>query len=93
MLTLSNEAALLIDSLVHDADLPPGAGLRIARRDDHTALVMSLTPEPGPHDEVVRDGAVTVYLGPLAAERLADQTLDAQTTAAHSAFYLRGAGE
>lgn len=90
MLTLSNDATTMIDNLVQNADLPAGAGLRIAHRDDHTALAMSLAVRAQPRDVLVRDGTVVVFLGPVAATRLAGQTLDARTNEVGSTFYLRG---
>ena len=90
MLTLTDDATTMIEELLHQAELPPGAGLRIAQREDHTALAMSLAEHAEPRDVVVRDGAATVFLGPVAAERLTEQTLDARTNESGSAFYLRG---
>lgn len=89
MLTLTDDAASMIANLVQDADLPAGAGLRIAQRDDHTALTMSLAEKAEPRDVVVRGGATAVFLGPVAAARLTQQTLDARTNEMGLAFYLR----
>ena len=89
MLSLTEQAAQKIQELVHAADLPEEAGLRLAQRDDHTALAMTLTSEAGPEDLVVREGAAAVFLGPVAAARVTDQTLDAHTTERGSAFFLR----
>lgn len=90
MLRLTDQAARMIAQLVDSAHLPAGAGLRIAQRDDHPALAMALTEAPGPEDLVVVDHDVTVYLGPIAAERVAEQVLDARSGETGSAFYLRG---
>lgn len=89
MLTLTDDAAALIGNLLQHAELPAGAGLRIAQRDDHTALAMSLAERAQPRDVLVRDGAWAVFLGPVAAARLTGQTLDARTNQTGSAFYLR----
>lgn len=89
MLRLTDEAATLIEDLVQNADLPEGAGLRIAQRDDHLALAMSLAEHAEPRDTVVHDGATAVFLGPVAAARLSEDTLDARTNETGSAFYLR----
>lgn len=89
MLTLTDDATTLIEDLIQHADLPAGAGLRIAQREDHTALAMALAEHAEPRDLVVQDGDATVFLGPVAAERLAEQTLDARTNETGSAFYLR----
>ena len=50
---------------------------------------MSLAAHAEPRDVLVCDGAATVFLGPVAAERLTRQTLDARTNETGSAFYLR----
>ena len=89
MLHLSDDAAGLIRDLVAEADLPDGAGLRIAQRDDHTALVMTLAEQPGQDDDTVTQDDATVFLGPVAADRTQGQTLDAKQTDTTSAFYLR----
>ena len=89
MLNLTPKAAELIRDLVDDADLPEGAGLRIAQRDDHTALTMALAEEAGRDDQTVTEEDATVFVSPAAGDRVQDQTLDAKTTDTTSAFYLR----
>lgn len=89
MLSLTEQAARKIRELLDNADLPDTAGLRLAQRQDHTALAMTLVESAGPDDVVLHDGDATVFLGPAAAERVADQVLDAQLTDTTSAFYLR----
>ena len=92
MLDLTKDAAAMIERLVEAAALPPGGGLRIAERADHPALVMSLADAAGPQDRRVQTERATVYLAPVAAERLAGSTLDARTGATGAAFYVRDAG-
>jgi Fe-S cluster assembly iron-binding protein IscA len=82
-------AAQVIRDLVAAADLPDGAGLRIAQRDDHTALAMTLSEQARDEDATITEEDATVFLGPAAAHRVQDQTLDAKTTGTTSAFYLR----
>jgi iron-sulfur cluster assembly protein len=89
VLTLTDAATTLIQDLLHHAKLPAGAGLRIAQRNDHPALAMTLAEQAEPRDVVVRDGATAVFLGPVAAARLTRQTLDASVNETGSAFYLR----
>lgn len=79
----------MIRELLDHADLPHGAGLRIAQREDHTALAMTLVDEPCAEDVIVAEREVAVFLGPMAARRVQTQTLDANTTDTSSAFYLR----
>jgi iron-sulfur cluster assembly protein len=93
MLTVTEQAASMIQELLDAADLPEGAGLRIVQRDDHTALAMTLVDQPDDADLVVADHDISVFLGPMAARRIAAQTLDATSSATSSdtsaAFYLR----
>jgi iron-sulfur cluster assembly protein len=89
ILTLTEQAASMIRELLDHADLPDSAGLRIAQRDDHTALAMTLADEPSPDDLVIAERDVAVFLGPMAARRVQAQTLDANTTDTSTAFYLR----
>jgi Fe-S cluster assembly iron-binding protein IscA len=89
VLSLTEQAARKIQELLGAADLPDTAGLRLAQREDHPALAMTLVESAGPHDVVLHDGDATVFLGPAAAERVAEQVLDARITETGSAFYLR----
>lgn len=89
MLRLTDSAGRMIPGLLADAGLPSGAGLRIAQRDDHVALAMSVADGPGPDDTVLLEHAARVFLGPVAGVRLAGSTLDARTGSTGSAFFLR----
>ena len=66
VLTVTEQAASMIRELIDQAELPEGAGLRIAQRDDHTALAMTLTDQPSFHDMVLIERDVAVFLGPAA---------------------------
>lgn len=89
MLHLTDQAAGMIHDLIDHADLPEGAGLRIAQREDRDCLAMSLAPAPDPDDAVVVEYDAAVFLAPLAQRRLDRQTLDARSGATGSAFFLR----
>ena len=89
MLNVTEQAATMIRDLLDEADLADGAGLRIAQRDDHTALTMRLCDQPHNDDVVVVGHDVSVFLGRMAARRTDGQTLDATRTEASAAFYLR----
>jgi Fe-S cluster assembly iron-binding protein IscA len=89
VLTLTENAAQMIQRLAHQAELPAGSGLRIAQREDHPSLAMSLAVEPEPYDQVLVAHESAVFLGPVAATRLASKTLDAKADAHGSAFFLR----
>jgi hypothetical protein len=87
LLSVTERAAAMIHDLIVAKDLPEGSGLRIAQRDDHTALAMSLSVEPGSDDTVLEEAPI--FLGPIAAHRTTDATLDAKATETTHAFYLR----
>jgi len=89
MLNVTQHAATMIRTLLKQTHASTSTGLRIAQRDDHPALAMTLTDQPGPYDVVLVEHDVSVYLGPAAADRIHDQTLDADTTQTKAAFYLR----
>lgn len=57
---MTEQAASMIRDLIDQADLPQTAGLRIAQRDDHTALAMTLAQEPGQDDLVLAEHNVAV---------------------------------
>jgi Fe-S cluster assembly iron-binding protein IscA len=77
-LNLSKDAAELVRELVSQSDLPSSAGLRLGTDDDTHALAMSLEAEPRADDVVVEHDGAAVWISPLAAARLEDQTLQAQ---------------
>lgn len=89
MLHVTDDAARMIVRLLADDALPPEAGLRIAQRDDHTALAMEVAAAPGPDDTVLLDRDARVFVGPLAGVRLEGSTLDARSGESGSAFFLR----
>ena len=88
MLRVTDDAAAMINDLLQDEHLPDGAGLRIAQRDDHPALAMRMADAPGPHDLVLHEHDATVFLGPVASERLTGHTLGALTGETGAAFFL-----
>ncbi len=88
MLNVTGQAADLIKELVADADLPEEAGLRLAQRDDHTALGMSLAAEAASDDVVLVENNAMVFVGPMAAERVSGQTLDAEVRAGEPGLLL-----
>ena len=91
MLSVTEQASRIIRELIGKAQLPEGAGLRLAQRDHHAALAMTLCEQPATDDVVLLDQDVRVFLGPVAADRTQDQALDAEHTETHTAFYLQGA--
>ncbi len=88
MLEVTDSAADMIRQLLEVAELPDTGGLRIAQRDDHPALAMRLTGVAEPDDVVLNQHDATVFLGPIAAQRLAGQTLDARADDGGTSFFL-----
>ena len=89
MLKVTDDAATMIENLVQEGELPPGAGLRIAEREDHPSLAMTLAEAAEPEDVVLVEHSARVFLAPVAEARLADQTLDARTNELGSAFFVQ----
>jgi hypothetical protein len=79
----------MIHALVAAQDLPDGAGLRIAQRDDHDALAMGLAAAPGPDDLVVFERDASVFLGPIAQQRLAARSSTRGTGELGPAFFVQ----
>jgi Fe-S cluster assembly iron-binding protein IscA len=86
---LTDDAASMIHRLVEQRALPEGAGLRIAQRDDHHALAMRLVDEPEPDDAVITGHEASVFLGPIAEQRLAGAVLDARDGELGPAFFVQ----
>lgn len=83
MLTVSEEAAQAISSLVAENGMPEGSGLRIARQkgDESTkseGLGLSIAARPAQDDEVVESGGVRVFLPPNLVNLMQDMVLNAQ---------------
>jgi Fe-S cluster assembly iron-binding protein IscA len=84
MLVLTEAAAETIDALTDRPGLPESAGLRISTMTgpgerEAEGWNAALTAGPGPKDEVFQVRGGRLYLDPVAAGRLADKVLDAQT--------------
>ncbi|WP_034261456.1 hypothetical protein, partial [Actinospica robiniae] len=84
MLVLTEAAAETIDALTDRPELPESAGLRISTATGGGERAVegwnaALTAGPGPKDEVFQVRGGRLYLDPVAAGRLADKVLDADT--------------
>jgi len=91
MLVLTEQAAEVIKGIVDDSKTGPAGGLRIsgtAEPDGEAALEFSVAPEPVEGDAVVEANGATVFLDELAAEVLADKTLDVESHDDHFHFSL-----
>ncbi len=78
MVDLSDQAAGLIRTLVADSHLPDSAGLRLGTDDDKHSLAMKLEEAPLADDLVLEHEGASLFVSPLAAARVEDQTLHAQ---------------
>lgn len=88
MLVLTEQAAEAIKGIVAEEGTGAGAGLRISGSEDgdDTALDFDVAEGPQEGDEVVTHGGVSVFLDAVAAEVLADKTLDVEAHGDHFHF-------
>ena len=78
---------MLIRRLVGDSDLPDTAGLRLGTDDDTLSLAMHLESRPQQDDLVLEHDGAALFVSPMAAVRLDQQTLRAQVDG-RSAFFV-----
>ena len=79
MLSITDTAAIAINALIADSQMPAGSGLRIASQADSDGmLALSVAPAPAAHDTVVERAGANVFLEPVAAQALDQQVLDVQ---------------
>lgn len=78
MLTLTENATLIVTSIADQPDAPETTALRIASEGQGDAsFAVSTATQPEPGDEVLEQGGATVYLEPTAATQLDGMVLDA----------------
>ncbi|MFC0625174.1 Fe-S cluster assembly protein HesB [Kribbella deserti] len=78
MLTLTENATLVIKSITGIDSAPDGAGVRISQDSPASqALAITTTEAPQPGDQVVEDNGARVFLEEVAAQTLDDKVLDA----------------
>ncbi|MDX2375917.1 Fe-S cluster assembly protein HesB [Microbacterium sp. LRZ72] len=81
MLTLTENAATAVRSIVAQAPDSDNGGLRIRGNGTPEAgYELQIAPEPQPEDAVVETGEARVFLEPAAATELDDKVLDAQVS-------------
>jgi len=88
MLTVTEDAATLICTLIRDAQRSERSGLRIVVHPNHHSLAMSLASGPSPADDIVETDEARVFLSPSASQRLDERTLRAALSVSHSSFFL-----
>jgi iron-sulfur cluster assembly protein len=78
VLTLTENATLVIKSITGVEGAPEGAGVRISQENPaDPSLAVTTTEAPLPGDQVVEDGGARVFLESNAAGALDDKILDA----------------
>lgn len=87
---ISDEAARLVRTLTHDADLPEDAGVRIVVDPRHNSLSMALAAKPDPADVVIAAHGARVFLTASASQRLQRRTLNAEHTDSRTRFFVDG---
>ena len=90
MLVVTEQAAEEIKAILADAEAGPAGGLRIVGADDgdETALEFGVAEGPEDGDTVVTQSGASVFLDTVAAEVLADRTLDVEAHGDHVHFSL-----
>ncbi len=82
MLTITPEASHAIRGILDASDAPDGSMFRISPQQQDgpapgASLVVSVTDDPPPDDEIVEAEEVAVAVEPTAAQMLEDKKLDA----------------
>jgi iron-sulfur cluster assembly protein len=86
MLMVTEHAGQAIESIVANAELPNGSGLRIDAPDQPPAtldrsgipLQLEIASQPAEQDQVVSEGGAKVFIAPRAVPILDDKVLDVQ---------------
>jgi Fe-S cluster assembly iron-binding protein IscA len=78
MLTLTENATMIVKSIADQPDAPESTALRIVSEGQpESSFAVSTATQPEPDDQVVEQNGATVYLEPTAASQLDDKVLDA----------------
>jgi len=80
MLTLTENASTIINSLTNQPGAADGTGLRITSDSPEEGLAVTTAVEASPGDQVVEQEGATVYLDEAAADLLDDKILDANVS-------------
>ncbi|GAB3138915.1 hypothetical protein GCM10027290_07140 [Micromonospora sonneratiae] len=81
MLTLTENAVLVIRDLTAQQAVPEEAGLRIATDPTAGSLTLALAEQPALGDQVVANSGARIFLDADAAQLLDDKALDATVDA------------
>ncbi|MET7945936.1 adhesin [Micromonospora sp. NPDC005324] len=77
MLTMTDNAVLVIRDLANQQDVAQDGGVRIAADTEAGSLSVELVPEPVQGDRVVDNQGARIFLDEDAAELLGDASVDA----------------
>ena len=77
MLTMTENAVMVIRDLALQQDVAEDGGLRIAADTDAGSLSIELVPQPAQGDQVVDNQGARIFLDSDAAELLNDTSVDA----------------
>ncbi|MGW5557306.1 adhesin [Micromonospora sp. NPDC003944] len=77
MLTMTDNAVLVIRDLANQQDVAQEGGVRIAADTEAGSLTVELVPEPVQGDRVVDNQGARIFLDEDAAELLGDASVDA----------------
>ncbi|MFI6780019.1 adhesin [Micromonospora sp. NPDC050276] len=77
MLTMTDNAVLVIRDLANQQDVAQDGGVRIAADAEAGSLTVELVPEPVQGDRVVDNQGARIFLDEDAAELLGDASVDA----------------
>ncbi|MEW2376073.1 adhesin [Micromonospora sp. NPDC047812] len=77
MLTMTDNAVLVIRDLANQQDVAEDGGVRIAADTDAGSLTVELVAEPAEGDHVVDNQGARIFLDSDAAELLGDASVDA----------------
>ncbi|MEU8260507.1 adhesin [Micromonospora sp. NPDC048999] len=77
MLTMTDNAVLVIRDLTEQQDVAEAGGLRIAADADAGSLSIELVPQPVQGDQVVDNQGARIFLDADAAQLLNDTSVDA----------------
>jgi iron-sulfur cluster assembly protein len=76
MLTLSENARIIVKQLTTGPEAPDSAGLRITSENE-AEFAVTAAEQPAAGDQVVQEDGATVYLDDAAAQQLDGMVLDA----------------
>ncbi|MEU7588560.1 adhesin [Micromonospora sp. NPDC049230] len=77
MLTMTDNAVLVIRDLANQQDVAQDGGVRIAADTEAGSLSVELVPEPVQGDRVIDNQGARIFLDEDAAELLGDASVDA----------------